>query len=97
MYSEEERAEWRELVARWRAGEKVFDAGKRVEKTDATTVQRQEPVQPIKRVVGKSVVPQSWIEKKQKEQPVVKQGKNYTQRRIEEETKHVPNEVYSAL
>ncbi len=49
MYTEEERAKWRELVARWKAGEKVFDAGKRIEKTDATTVQRQEPVQPIKR------------------------------------------------
>ena len=49
MYTEEERAKWRELVARWKAGEKVFDAGKRVEKTDATTVQRQEPIQPIKR------------------------------------------------
>lgn len=49
MYTEEERAKWRQLVARWKAGEKVFDAGKRVEKTDATTVQRQEPVQPIKR------------------------------------------------
>lgn len=49
MFTEEERAKWRQLVARWKAGEKVFDAGKRVEKTDATTVQRQEPVQPIKR------------------------------------------------
>lgn len=49
MYTEEERAKWRELVARWKAGEKVFDAGKRIENTDATTVQRQEPVQPIKR------------------------------------------------
>lgn len=49
MYTEEERAKWRQLVARWKAGEKVFDAGKRIEKADATTVQRQEPVQPIKR------------------------------------------------
>ena len=49
MYTEEERAKWRQLVARWKAGEKVFDAGKRIEKTDATTVQRQEPVQSIKR------------------------------------------------
>lgn len=49
MFTEEERAKWRQLVARWKAGEKVFDAGKRIEKTDATTVQRQEPVQPIKR------------------------------------------------
>jgi hypothetical protein len=44
MFTEEERAKWRQLVARWKAGEKVFDAGKRIEKTDATTVQRQEPV-----------------------------------------------------
>lgn len=87
MYTEEERAKWRELVARWKAGEKVFDAGKRIEKTDATTVQRQEPIYPTKRSVGKSVVPQKWVEKKQKEQPVISQGKNYTQRRIEEESK----------
>lgn len=49
MFTEEERAEFRQLVARWKAGEKVFDAGKRIEKTDATTVQRQEPIQSIKR------------------------------------------------
>lgn len=41
--------EFRDRFTRWKAGEKVYDAGKRVEKTDATTVQRQEPVQPIKR------------------------------------------------
>ena len=76
MYTEEERAKWRELVARWKAGEKVFDAGKRVEKTDATTVQRQEPVQLIKRQISKSpVVPENWIEKQQ--QPAVKQGNTY--------------------
>lgn len=76
MYSEEERAKWRELVARWKAGEKVFDAGKRVEKTDATTVQRQEPVQPIKRQYGK-VIDQKLAERKQQQQPVIKQGNTY--------------------
>lgn len=86
MFTEEERAKWRQLVARWKAGEKVFDAGKRIEKTDATTVQRQEPVQPIKRQYGKVVDPK-LVERKQQQQPVIKQGKNYTQRRIEEESK----------
>ena len=78
MFTEEERAKWRQLVARWKAGEKVFDAGKRIEKTDATTVQRQEPVQPIKRQVTKSpVVPESWVEKQQQSQPTVKSGNTY--------------------
>lgn len=86
MFTEEERAKWRELVARWKAGEKVFDAGKRIEKTDATTVQRQDPVQPIKRWRGKVIDPK-LVERKQQQQPIIKQGKNYTQRRIEEETK----------
>lgn len=76
MYSEEERAKWKELVARWKAGEKVFDAGKRVEKTDATTVQRQEPVQPIKRQYGKVIDPK-LVERKQQQQPVIKQGNTY--------------------
>ena len=49
MYTEEERAKWRERFARWRNGEQVYDAGKIVEKSDNTSVQRQEPVQPIKR------------------------------------------------
>lgn len=49
MYTEEERAKWRERVARWRSGEQVYDAGRIVEKSDNTSVQRQEPVQPIKR------------------------------------------------
>lgn len=86
MFTEEERAKWRELVARWKAGEKVFNAGKRIEKTDATTVQRQEPIQPIKRQYGKVVDPK-LIERKQQQQLVIKQGKNYTQRRVEEESK----------
>ena len=78
MFTEEERAKWRQLVARWKAGEKVFDAGKRIEKTDATTVQRQEPVQPIKRQVTKSpVVPESWVEKQQQSKPTVKSGNTY--------------------
>lgn len=49
MYTEEERAKWRERVARWRNGEQVYDAGRIVEKSDNTSVQKQEPVQPIKR------------------------------------------------
>ena len=50
MYSEEEVKQWRDRVARWKRGEQVYDAGKPiVEKTDNTTVQRQEPIQPIKR------------------------------------------------
>lgn len=49
MYTEEERAKWKALVERWRNGEKVFDAGRRVEQTDNTSVQKQQPVQPIKR------------------------------------------------
>lgn len=67
------------------------------EKADATTVNKPMIVLPVKRIFTKSVVPKNWVEKKQKEQPVVQQGKNYTQRRVEEETKHVPNEVYSVL
>ena len=58
-----------------------------VERTDNTIVQRQEPAVPIKRKMAKGVVPQSWVERRQNEQPVIQQGKNYTQRRIEEETK----------
>lgn len=85
MYTEEERAKWRQLVARWKAGEKVFDAGKRIEKTDATTVQRQEPVQPIKRQYGKVVDPK-LIERKQQQQPVISKD-TYTRKRIAEETK----------
>lgn len=76
MFTEEERAKWRQLVARWKAGEKVFDAGKRVEKTDATTVQRQEPVQPIKREYGKIVDPK-LVERKQQQQPTIKRGSTY--------------------
>ena len=49
MYTEEERAKWRERVARWRNGEQVYNAGKIIEKSDNTSVQKQEPVQPIKR------------------------------------------------
>ena len=50
MYTEEERAKFRERIKAWKAGEKVYEAGRPiVEKTDATTIQRQEPVQPIKR------------------------------------------------
>lgn len=49
MFTEEERAKWRERVARWRNGEQVYDAGRIVEKSDNTSVQTQEPVQPIKR------------------------------------------------
>lgn len=49
MYTEEERAKWRERVARWRNGEQVYDAGRIVEKSDNTSVQKQEPIQPIKR------------------------------------------------
>jgi hypothetical protein len=64
MFTEEERAKWRQLVARWKAGEKVFDAGKRIEKTDATTVQKQEPIQSIKRQYGKIVDPK-LVERKQ--------------------------------
>ena len=49
MFTEEERAKWRERVARWRNGEQVYDAGKIVEKSDNTSVQKQEPVAKIKR------------------------------------------------
>jgi macrodomain Ter protein organizer (MatP/YcbG family) len=44
MFTEEERAKWKALVEHWRNGEKVFDAGRRVEQTDNTSVQKQEPV-----------------------------------------------------
>ena len=86
MFTEEERAKWRKMFKQWKeTGESPWDAGIRKEQPDATTVQRQEPVQPIKRSIRKSVVPQSWVEKKQKEQPAVQQGKNYNQRRVQEE------------
>ena len=50
MYSEEERAKWRKMFRQWKeTGESPWDAGIRKEQPDATTVQRQEPVQPIKR------------------------------------------------
>ena len=49
MFTEEERAKWRERVARWRNGEQVYDAGRIVEKSDNTSVQKQEPVAKIKR------------------------------------------------
>lgn len=50
MFTEEEVKQWRDRVAKWKRGEQVYDAGKPIiEKTDNTTVQRQEPIQPIKR------------------------------------------------
>lgn len=85
MYTEEERAKWRERVARWRNGEQVYDAGKIVEKSDNTSVNKEPVVQPIKREYGKVVDP-NLVERKQQQQPTIKQGKDYTQRRIEEET-----------
>lgn len=87
MYTEEERAKWRKMFKQWKeTGESPWDAGIRKEQPDATTVQRQEPVQPIKRQYGKVVDPK-LVERKQQQRPVVSQGKNYTQRRIEEESK----------
>ena len=85
MFTEKERAKWRERVARGRNGEQVYNAGKIIEKSDNTSVQKQEPVQPIKREYGKVVDP-NLVERKQQQQPTIKQGKDYTQRRIEEET-----------
>lgn len=77
MYTEEERAKFRERIKAWKAGEKVYEAGRPiVEKTDATTVQRQEPVQPIKREYGRVVDPK-LVERKQQQQPVVKAGNTY--------------------
>ena len=50
MYTEEERAKWRRMFKQWKeTGESPWSAGIRKEQPDATTVQRQEPVQPIKR------------------------------------------------
>ena len=86
MYTEEERAKWRRMFKQWKeTGESPWSAGIRKEQPDATTVQRQEPVQPIKREYGKVVDP-NLVERKQQQQPTIKQGKDYTQRRIEEET-----------
>lgn len=41
--------EFRKRFTKWKAGEQVYNAGRIVEKSDNTSVQRQEPVQPIKR------------------------------------------------
>ena len=50
MYTEEEHAKWRRMFKQWKeTGESPWSAGIRKEQPDATTVQRQEPVQPIKR------------------------------------------------
>ena len=87
MFTEEERAKWRKMFEEWKkTGESPWNAGIRKEQSDATTVQRQKSVQPIKRTIGKSVVPQKWIEKKQKEQPVISQD-TYTRKRVAQETK----------
>lgn len=46
------------------------------QRSDATTVQRQEPVRAIKRQYGKVVDPE-LVERKQQQQPVIKQGNTY--------------------
>ena len=76
MFTEEERAKWRKLVARWKAGEKVFDAGKRVEKSDNTSVKKEPIYQPIKREYGKVVDPK-LVERKQQQQPTITRGSTY--------------------
>ena len=62
--------------------------GQTVVQPDNIAVHREPVVQPVKRQVAKSpVIPESWIEKRQQLQPIIRPGKSYTQRRIDEETK----------
>lgn len=56
------------------------------EQQDNTRIVVQQEAKPIKRQYGRVVDPK-LVERKQQQQPTVKQGKDYTQRRIEEETR----------
>lgn len=67
------------------------------QRSDNTIVSKQPVQYTVKRSFKNPVVAQNLVDEKQKQQPVIRQGKNYTQRRIEEETKRVPEEIYSAL
>lgn len=64
MFTEDERAKWRERVARWRNGEQVYDAGKIVEKSDNTSVKKNLFISRSKEILlQKLQLPESMLQK----------------------------------